>query len=231
MKLSISNLAKTFNRSAGEANFFYAVKDINMEIDGNNFVEIIGKSGSGKTTLLNIVAGLLNPDEGTVLYDSTDIFSLNDKERSRFRNMNIGVVPQGQTGLQNLTVYENIVLPSLLYDKEDRSEYAKELLKKLDIESLKDSYPNELSGGELRRMVIARALIMNPQIIFADEPTGDLDEENTKKVLEILQNIKNEGKIIFMVTHDKDAAKYADIIYKMDGGLLTECDKDTIPIN
>ncbi len=229
MKLKINDLSKTFFRNTQEANYFYAVKDINLEITEGNFIEIIGKSGSGKTTLLNILSGLLEPNTGEVLIDDTNLFNLNDNERSIFRNKNYGIIPQGQTGLQNLTVLENILLPSILYSKEDKTEYGLKLLKRLDIEDLKDSYPNELSGGELRRMVIARALIMDPKIIFADEPTGDLDETNTTKVLDILKGICNEGKIIFMVTHDKDAIKYADKIYKMDNGILSQYnDKNVI---
>ncbi len=222
MSIKIKNVSKIFNRTTGEANFFYALKDINLEIEESSFIEIIGKSGSGKTTLLNILAGLLNPDEGEIFIDDTNLYTLDDKQRSKFRNQNYGIIPQGQTGLQNLTVLENILLPSILYSKEDKTEVALNLLKKLDIENLKDSYPNELSGGEIRRMVIARALIMDPKIIFADEPTGDLDDENTTKVLDILKSIKDEGKIIFMVTHDRDALDYADKIYRMEKGILSE---------
>lgn len=215
-------ISKSFFRNKEESNFFEALKETNIELEENKFIEIIGKSGSGKSTMLNILSGLLSPSTGNVYYDDMDIYEMPDSKRSKYRNENIGIIPQGQTGLQNLTVLENVLLPSLLYSKEDKTEEALNLLKKLDIYDLKDSYPNELSGGELRRMAIARSLIMNPKIIFADEPTGDLDEENTKIVLDILKDIVLSGKTFVMVTHDKDALKYADIVYKMTNGILTK---------
>lgn len=221
--IKANKISKSFIRTKGESNIFYAVNEMDLEIEDGNFIIIIGKSGSGKTTLINMLSGLLTPSSGNVLINDTDIYSLNDKNRSLFRNKNIGFIPQGQTGLQNLTILENILLPTLIYEKDDKKDLAIKLLNDLDIIDLKDSYPNELSGGELRRMAIARAIIMNPSIIFADEPTGDLDEANTKIVLDILRKIANSGKTIIMVTHDKDAISYADIIYKMENGTIKKC--------
>ncbi len=222
--IKANKISKSFIRTKGESNIFYAVNEMDLEIEDGNFIIIIGKSGSGKTTLINMLSGLLTPSSGNVLINDTDIYSLNDKNRSLFRNKNIGFIPQGQTGLQNLTILENILLPTLIYEKDDKKDLAIKLLNDLDIIDLKDSYPNELSGGELRRMAIARSIIMNPSIIFADEPTGDLDEANTKIVLDILRKIANSGKTIIMVTHDKDAISYADIIYKMENGTIKKCD-------
>lgn len=221
--IKANKISKSFIRTKGESNIFYAVNEMDLEIEDGNFIIIIGKSGSGKTTLINMLSGLLTPSSGNVLINDTDIYSLNDKNRSLFRNKNIGFIPQGQTGLQNLTILENILLPTLIYEKEDKKDLAIKLLNDLDIIDLKDSYPNELSGGELRRMAIARSIIMNPSIIFADEPTGDLDEANTKIVLDILRKLANSGKTIIMVTHDKDAISYADIIYKMENGIIKKC--------
>lgn len=218
--IKANKISKSFIRKKGESNIFYAVNEMNLEIEDGKFIIILGKSGSGKTTLINILSGLLTPSSGNVIINDTDIYSLDDKNRSIFRNKNLGFIPQGQTGLQNLTILENILLPTLIYEKDDKEKLAIRLLNDLDIIDLKDSYPNELSGGELRRMAIARAIIMNPSIIFADEPTGDLDEINTKKVLDILRNLANNGKTIIMVTHDKDAISYADIIYKMENGTI-----------
>ena len=218
--IKANKISKSFIRKKGESNIFYAVNEMNLEIEDGKFIIILGKSGSGKTTLINILSGLLTPSTGNVIINDTDIYSLDDKNRSIFRNKNLGFIPQGQTGLQNLTILENILLPTLIYEKDDKENLAIKLLNDLDIIDLKDSYPNELSGGELRRMAIARAIIMNPSIIFADEPTGDLDEINTKKVLDILRNLANNGKTIIMVTHDKDAISYADIIYKMENGTI-----------
>lgn len=222
--IKANNISKSFIRVKGESNIFYAVNEMNLEIEDGKFIIILGKSGSGKTTLINMLSGLLTPSTGNVIINDTDIYSLNDKNRSLFRNKNIGFIPQGQTGLQNLTILENILLPTMIYDKDNKEDIAIKLLNDLDIIDLKDSYPNELSGGELRRMAIARSIIMNPSIIFADEPTGDLDEVNTKIVLDILRNLANSGKTIVMVTHDKDAISYADIIYKMENGTIKKCD-------
>ena len=219
MDLVAQKLSRTYFRDVGEANFFYAIKDIDLEVKEGCFALILGKSGSGKTTLLNILSGLLSPTEGKVKLGETDICSLSDKERSRFRNAHFGIIPQGQTGLQNLTIEENIALPSMLYQKKEKP--CKTLMERLEIAHLSKSYPNEVSGGELRRMAIARALINDPEVLFADEPTGDLDEENTANVLAILQSLKREGKIIVMATHDKDALPYADMVYRMDKGILT----------
>ena len=221
--IKANKISKSFIRTKGESNIFYAVNEMDLEIEDGNFIIIIGKSGSGKTTLINMLSGLLTPSSGNVLINDTDIYSLNDKNRSLFRNKNIGFIPQGQTGLQNLTILENILLPTLIYEKDDKKDLAINLLNDLDIIDLKDSYPNELSGGELRRMAIARSIIMNPSIVFADEPTGDLDEANTKIVLDILRKLANSGKTIIMVTHDKDAISYADIIYKMENGTIKKC--------
>lgn len=221
--IKANKISKSFIRTKGESNIFYAVNEMDLEIEDGNFIIIIGKSGSGKTTLINMLSGLLTPSSGNVLINDTDIYSLNDKNRSLFRNKNIGFIPQGQTGLQNLTILENILLPILIYEKDDKKDLAIKLLNDLDIIDLKDSYPNELSGGELRRMAIARSIIMNPSIVFADEPTGDLDEANTKIVLDILRKLANSGKTIIMVTHDKDAISYADIIYKMENGTIKKC--------
>lgn len=221
--IKANKISKSFIRTKGESNIFYAVNEMDLEIEDGNFIIIIGKSGSGKTTLINMLSGLLTPSSGNVLINDTDIYSLNDKNRSLFRNKNIGFIPQGQTGLQNLTILENILLPTLIYEKDDKKDLAIKLLNDLDIIDLKDSYPNELSGGELRRMAIARSIIMNPSIVFADEPTGDLDEANTKIVLDILRKLATSGKTIIMVTHDKDAISYADIIYKMENGTIKKC--------
>ena len=221
--IKANKISKSFIRTKGESNIFYAVNEMDLEIEDGNFIIIIGKSGSGKTTLINMLSGLLTPSSGNVLINDTDIYSLNDKNRSLFRNKNIGFIPQGQTGLQNLTILENILLPTLIYEKDDKKDLKINLLNDLDIIDLKDSYPNELSGGELRRMAIARSIIMNPSIVFADEPTGDLDEANTKIVLDILRKLANSGKTIIMVTHDKDAISYADIIYKMENGTIKKC--------
>ena len=133
----------------------------------------------------------------------------------------MGIVPQGQTGLHSLTVLENVKLPCLLYGEKVSDEYTMELLEKVGIADLKDVYPNELSGGEMRRLAIARALIKKPAILLADEPTGDLDDENTHRVLRLLRQAADEATAVLLVTHEREAAAYADQLYRMDGGILT----------
>ena len=180
----------------------------------------MGRSGSGKSTLLNVCAGLLEPTTGKVFLDDTDLYALEDKERSRLRNQAIGVIPQGQTGLRSLTVLENVLLPCEMYGITGQEEYAMELLERVGIADLAGTYPSELSGGEMRRLSIARALIRNPGVLLADEPTGDLDDENTHVVLGMLRRFADEGTAVLLVTHESDAEEYADEVYRMEKGIL-----------
>ena len=222
MRIRVENLSRTFFRQGKETNFFYAIKDVNLELPSGTITEIVGKSGSGKSTLLNIIAGILTPTDGKVFFDDMDIYSLGDKERSKLRNEKVGVIPQGQTGLQALTVLENVLVPCMLRGDFNGENKALGLLKQVGILELAGAYPNELSGGELRRMAIARALICDPDIILADEPTGDLDDENTEIVLNLFKTLANDGKTILLVTHDRDADRFANSVFKMDKGNLSQ---------
>ena len=222
MRIVAENISRTFFRNGRDTNFFYAVKKTDFILEARKVTEIIGRSGSGKTTFSNMLCGLLEPTEGKVLIDGVDFYSLSDDERSLFRNQNMGIIPQGQTGLQSLTVLENILLPSVMYPgKEDRKEKAVRMMEELQIGSLAEVYSNELSGGELRRMSIIRALINDPKVIIADEPTGDLDDETTEKVLRLLKEKAEQGAAVLLVTHDKEALKYVDEVYRMEQGVLT----------
>ncbi|MBR1444094.1 MAG: ABC transporter ATP-binding protein [Firmicutes bacterium] len=222
MKLIGDGISKRYFRKTKKANYFYAVQKTDIEIKEGNITVITGRSGSGKSTLLNMLAGLLEPTEGKVYFDDRDIYSMSDKELSILRNENVGVIPQGQTGLSSLTVMENVVLPYYMYKKgENIEKRAEELLETVGMAELSNAYPTELSGGENRRAAIARALIQDPGIILADEPTGDLDDENTRIVLELLRKTADSGKAVLLVTHENEAVNYADIVYKMDGGVLT----------
>ncbi len=219
MILKAENISKKFPRKLKEANFFYAVNPLDFTLEQGKVTEIIGRSGSGKTTLLNMLSGLLSPSDGSVMLDENDIYSLPDKELSALRNEHFGVVPQGHTGLENLTVLENVLLPYALYHKDNKAEErALELLERVDILTLAEAYPSELSGGEVRRLAIARALIMNPEFVFADEPTGDLDDENTESVLQLFRELADDGTAVLLVTHEAEAKKFADIIYMMNSG-------------
>jgi putative ABC transport system ATP-binding protein len=222
MKLKAEKICKKFNRKTSGASYFYAVNETDFELAESSLTAVYGRSGGGKTTFLNMLGGLLEPSGGRVLIDGTDIYSMPDKELSEFRNKNIGIIPQGSTALPTLTVLENVLLPRLMYGKSDDSarKYAMELLEKVGIAELSQAMPNELTGGELRRMAIARALMNKPSVLLADEPTGDLDDENTALVLSLLRDTAKEGTSVLIVTHEGEAVSYADIVLKMDSGIL-----------
>ncbi len=222
MKLKAEKICKKFNRKTSGASYFYAVNETDFELAESSLTAVYGRSGGGKTTFLNMLGGLLEPSGGRVLIDGTDIYSMPDRELSEFRNKNIGIIPQGSTALPTLTVLENVLLPRLMYGKSDDSarKYAMELLEKVGIAELSQAMPNELSGGELRRMAIARALMNKPSVLLADEPTGDLDDENTALVLSLLRDTAKEGTSVLIVTHEGEAVSYADIVLKMDSGIL-----------
>lgn len=223
MILTASGLSKEFPRAGKSANCFTAVYPADLILRPGEMVEITGRSGSGKSTLLNMLAGMLTPTSGKVCLDETDLYELDDDRLSRLRNEEIGLITQGHTALLSLTVLENVLLPSVLY-RRDRlpCERAKDLLEKVGIASLMNAKPNELSGGELRRMAVARALLMNPSVILADEPTAGLDRENTEAVLQLLRRSADDGTAVLFVTHEHEAAQFADRILTMDGGRFTE---------
>ena len=212
-----------FRKGRDEARDFDAVSGVDLDLRAGELVVLKGRSGSGKSTLLNMVAGLLEPSEGVVSFEGRDMYALGDEELSELRNRAIGVIPQGHTALHSLTVIQNVMLPSLMYRSDDLAEKrAFELLEQLDIHHLADSYPPELSGGEVRRVAVARALMCEPAVILADEPTGDLDDANTEVVLSILRAYADAGAAVLLVTHEKAADNYADRILRMDAGKLVE---------
>ena len=222
MILKADNISKTFFRHTGSANYFYAVSPVSLEISSGTVTVLTGRSGSGKTTLLNMLAGILEPTEGKVLLNGTDLYSLNDTDLSRLRNERIGVVPQARSAVDTLTVTENVLLPAELYGKPAPAEDAGYWMDIFEIKHLAQAMPRELSGGELRRMALIRAMIQDPDILFADEPTGDLDDENTEKVLSALRTFAHQRrKAVFIVTHENEALKYADQLFKMDKGTVT----------
>lgn len=223
MKLKAEKAGRMYFRSGRDTNFFYAVEALDFELREGSITVITGRSGSGKTTLINMLGGLLTPSCGKVTLDERDIYSLGDSERSLLRSRSIGIIPQGQTGLQCLTVLENVLLPVSMYGRQgDKEDKAKALLERLGIDDLRDVYSNELSGGELRRMSVARALINDPAIIIADEPTGDLDGDTTALVMGLLKERAENGASVLIVTHDSDVMPYADAVYKMEKGVLNK---------
>lgn len=218
--LEIKNISKSYNRQEKD---FFAVKDVNLNISDGDFIHIIGRSGSGKSTFLNIVAGLLSADKGSLSLDGTNYMELPDEEKSKFRNKNIGFIPQSPALLSYLNVLENIRLPYDMYEKDGDSEgKARYFLNELGLEHLAKSYPKELSGGELRRIIIARALMTEPKILIADEPTSDLDIEATKEVMDLLKKINEKGTTVLVVTHELDTLKYGKKVYTMSEGILED---------
>ena len=225
MEIRAEGISRRFFRKSGQANFFYAVRETDLLVPAGSLTEITGRSGSGKSTLLNMLAGLLEPSSGRILYGGKDLYAMPDEERSAFRNRNIGVIPQGKAALPGLTVLENILLPARLLAGSGKGEStepfrlrAGELMDRMGILSLKDAFPGELSGGEMRRLSIARALLMEPGVLFADEPTADLDDENTSVVFSLLKDIADRGTAVVLVTHEQTAAAYADRVLVMRDG-------------
>lgn len=222
MSIRAEGVTKEYIRESKGTNRFFAVKETDITIESGALTVLMGRSGSGKSTLLNILAGLIVPSSGRVFLDETDLYALPDAELSRLRNKRIGVIPQGQTALHSLTVMENVMLPYTLYKDagEKDEQYARYLLEQLDIAELAGAMPSELSGGELRRMAIARALVRKPGVILADEPTGDLDDENTETVFCCLKSFAQDGAAVLVVTHENGAEDYADRLLKMSAGTI-----------
>ena len=192
-----------------------ALHRVSVTIQKGKFVAILGRSGSGKSTLLNILAGLDKPSEGKVYIDGTDIFHLSEEKRTLLRRKKIGFVFQAYELLYSLTVTENIRLPEL----EANADYVGELLEALGIRQYETCYPDQLSGGEQQRVAIARALINHPLILFADEPTGNLDSKTERIVVDLLKNLAEKyGTSILMVTHNEDLVKDADRVIRLEDG-------------
>ncbi|SFB85132.1 ABC transporter ATP-binding protein [Butyrivibrio sp. YAB3001] len=219
MLLKINGLEKKFTQGSSEV---IAVRDLNLEVAKGEFISIIGRSGSGKSTFLNMVAGLLEPTSGSIYLNEREITGLPDKEASFIRNSDIGYIMQGKSLLKNFTVLQNVLLPYYLFKRYGEIvEHARKLLDLVGILHLENAYPSRLSGGELRRVAIARALINQPSLLLADEPTSDLDGENTKEIMKLFRRIADQGTAVIMVTHELDTLKYGDVVYRMDEGLLT----------
>ena len=220
MVLEVKGLCKEYMRGSQP---FYAVDHVDFSLNKGEFVSIIGRSGSGKSTMLNLIAGLLEPTEGTVTISGKCLTGMTDEELSIVRNTVLGYVPQGQTVLSNLSVLDNVRLPFYFSQREGTStERALELMKMVGIDHLAESMPKELSGGELRRVSIARALMCSHDLLVLDEPTGDLDPETTAEIMDLLQKIAAEGTAVLMVTHELDTTSYGHKTYVMDRGHLSQ---------
>lgn len=198
-----------------------ALEEMDLEIEEGLFYAIVGRSGSGKTTLLHLLSSLEKPDGGDIWLEGEAYSSLQGSSRALLRRKKIGIVFQEYRLISELNVYENVVLPILLDDKSVDEEYITRVLKLLEIDGLQRRYPHQLSGGELQRAAIARAIANRPQLIFADEPTGQLDETSAFQVMKLLREANTVfGQTVIMVTHNKMMAQYADRILVLDGGKL-----------
>ena len=221
MELRAENISQDFLRDSAREGYIVAVAETDLCLSSGTVTAVMGHSGSGKSTLLHILGGLLPPVTGKVFVGTTDLYALSEDARAELRSSSLGIVPQQLMSLRALTVRENVLLSALLYGREqDVSAHADALMERLGIASLAHVYPSELSGGELRRMMIARALVGTPQILLLDEPTGDLDAENTQRVLELVRETADAGTAVLLVTHERAAASYADVCYTMAEGRL-----------
>ncbi len=205
--IKVINLSHYYNKDL-------ALENINLEIKKGEFVSIIGESGSGKSTLLSVLSTLLKPSSGEIIYENINYKNI--KNIDRFRRENIGFIFQFHYLINYLSVKENINLANEKATKEEIFE----LLKLLNIENLIDKYPNEISGGQRQRVAIARAMINNPKVIFADEPTGNLDSKNSLNVFELFSTLTKKGTTVIVATHDKNLALKADITYEVKDGKL-----------
>lgn len=216
--IKTENLSKSFKRGS---NTLFAVKNVNFTLEEGEFVNIIGRSGSGKSTFLNLLSGLLKPTEGKIFAKGKDMSDFSDREISKYRNEVIGFVPQSLGTLPNLNVLENVSLPYYLFKRDDSAyEKAAMLLDEMGILHLKDDFPKNLSGGELKRILIARSMINSPELLILDEPTSDLDKNTTMEIMDLLKKINSKGTALIIVTHELDILKYGNTLCQMEDGSL-----------
>ena len=221
MELRADKISRDFLRPSAPQGFFMAVEKTDFSLRAGALIAITGRSGSGKSTLLKMLAGLMVPGTGRVLLDDADIYRLDEAELAELRSRKIGLAPQTLMALSSLTVQENILLPCSLYGVAREAEpRALQLMERLGIAHLKSADPAELSGGELRRLTLARALVRDAAVLLLDEPTGDLDDENTRLVFALLREEAAHGRAVLVVTHEREAADYADRLYRMEAGKL-----------
>ena len=220
--LVIENISMNYDETP---NIVHALSNVNLILNKNELTIIEGPSGSGKTTLLNIIGGLLKPSSGKILVNNKNIIEMNDNEKAYYRNKVIGFVFQSFYLEPNFTVYDNVEVP-LIIAGIPKNERRKMILSTLDSVGLLDKekmIASKLSGGEKQRVSIARAIVNNPEIILADEPTGNLDSKNGDMIMSLLKRISKEDKIVIVITHnDEQAIKYGDKIYRLNDGEINE---------
>ena len=218
--LEVKNLSKTYG--AGET-AVQALKDASFSVPKGEFVAVVGESGSGKSTLLNMIGALDSPTSGKVFIDGKDIFSMKEANLTVFRRRNIGFIFQSFNLIPELTVEQNIFFPILLdYQKPD-GKYLEELLEVLNLDARRKHLPSQLSGGQQQRVAIGRALMTRPSLILADEPTGNLDSQNSSEVIALLKEASRKyEQTIIMITHNRSIAQTADRVLQVSDGVLTD---------
>ncbi|MBP3408171.1 MAG: ABC transporter ATP-binding protein [Bacteroidaceae bacterium] len=220
--ITLKNIKKVFKTEEIET---WALQNVNLEVKKGEFVAIMGPSGCGKSTLLNILGLLDNPSEGTYMLDGKDVSHMSEDDRTDLRKGRLGFVFQSFNLIDELSVFENVELP-LLYmgtPKKERRRLVNEVVERVAMSHRAQHFPAQLSGGQQQRVAIARAVISRPQIILADEPTGNLDSKHGKEVMELLKELHNEGTTIIMVTHSQHDANYADrVVNLFDGEIVSE---------
>ena len=218
--LEVKNICKTYGSGETAVN---ALKDVSFSVPKGEFVAIVGESGSGKSTLLNMIGALDTPTSGKVLIDGRDIFAMNDRKLTIFRRRNIGFIFQAFNLIPELTVEQNIVFPAILdYQKPDKN-YLEELLTVLNLKDRRHHLPSQLSGGQQQRVAIGRALFTRPALILADEPTGNLDTQNTSEVITLLKKTSRKyEQTIVMITHSRTVAQTADRVLQVSDGRLID---------
>ena len=218
--LRVENLCKQYGKGENKVT---ALNDVSFKVDKGEFVAIVGASGSGKSTLLHLIGGVDRPTSGKVFIDGKDIYKFNDDELAIFRRRQVGLIYQFYNLIPILNVEENITLPIDLDNRNVDKKKVNELIKELGLENRKKHLPNELSGGQQQRVAIARALIGNPKIIIADEPTGNLDSQNSHEILSIFKKMNENHITIIMVSHDPLIASYSSrLLYLKDGKIEKE---------
>jgi putative ABC transport system ATP-binding protein len=223
--IQLKNVSKIYDLGETKVK---AVDGVSLEIPIGSFVAIMGPSGSGKSTSMNLVGSLDIPTKGEIYLDGENISKLTESELAQLRGKKIGFIFQSFNLIPNLTAKENVMLPMLFQEKEEeeRKKIAEDLLKKVELQDRMDHYPNQLSGGQQQRVAIARALANDPEVILADEPTGNLDTRTGEIVMVFLEKLNKEGKTIVMVTHDPELAQeHADIVYWLKDGKLEKITK------
>ncbi len=198
-----------------------AVDNVNLDVDVAEFMVITGRSGSGKTTLLSLMGGLTRPTSGRVLFEGLDIWKLDDERLSHLRRLKIGFIFQFASLIPTLSVRDNLKLPTIFYNaKFDTDKRSEHILEMVGLTSKINSYPSQLSGGEQRRVALARSLMNNPKVLLADEPTGDLDEKTEADIMEDLFHLNKKGVTIIMVTHNTELIKYSTRNITMSNGKI-----------